>query len=203
LSVDGRSVAAVPELDRVKVALTPTTLGMIANPSRHRPIDREGAFTLENVLPGEYVVSVNGLPADYYIKDVRMEDFDSLDRLLVSGRPRGTLSLVLGPSGGRVDGVVVDDQGRAVPGIQAALIPARRPARADLYKTAITDAAGRFDIRGIPPGDYRVFAWEALEAFGYFDEDVVRLSEPHGVSVRISDAPAQRAEVKVVLISAQ
>ena len=203
LSVDGRPLSTVPDLARVKVTLSPPTPGMIANASRHRPIDREGGFTLENVLPGEYVVSVNGLPADYFIKDLRMEDHDALDRLLVSGPPRGTLSVVLGPSGGQVDGLVVDDRGRAVPGIQAVLIPARRPARADLYKTAITDASGRFEIRGIPPGDYRVFAWEAIEAFGYFDEDVVRLSEPYGVPLRISDASAQRAEVKVVLISAQ
>jgi hypothetical protein len=203
LTVDGRPLSAIPELNRVKVTLTPTAPGMIANPSRHRPIDRDGAFTLENVLPGEYVVSVSGVPADYYVKGVRIEDHDALDRLLVSGRPRETLSVVLGPSGGSVDGVVVDDRGRAVPGIQAVVIPSRRPARADLYRTAITDAAGRFDIRGIPPGEYRVFAWEALEAFGYFDEDVVRLSEPYGAALRISDASAQRVEVKVVLISAQ
>jgi hypothetical protein len=203
LSVDSRQVSGIPDRDRVQVTLTPTTPGMIANRSRHRPIDREGAFTIENVLPGEYVVSVHGLPADYYIKDVRTDDHDALDRLLVSGRPRGTLSVVLGPAGGRVDGVVVDDRGRAVPGVQAALIPAKRPARADLYKTAITDGSGRFDIRGIPPGDYRVLAWESLEAFGYFDEDVARLSEPYGVSLRISGAPAQRVEVKVILISAQ
>ena len=203
LSVEGRPLSSIPDLDRVKVTLTPTAPGMVANPSRHRPIDREGTFTLENVLPGEYVVSVNGLPGDYYIREMRMEDVDALDRLLVSGRPRGTLSVVLGPSGGHVEGLVVDDRGRAVPGTQVVLIPARRPARADLYKTAITDAAGRFDIRGIPPGDYRVFAWEALEAFGYFDEEVVRLSEPYGASLRIADASAQRVEVKVVLISAQ
>ena len=45
-----------------------------------------------------------------------MEDVDALDRLLVSGRPRGTLSVVLGSSGGHVEGLVVDDRGRAVPG---------------------------------------------------------------------------------------
>ena len=96
--------------------MTPTAPGMVANPSRHRPIDREGTFTLENVLPGEYVVSVNGLPGDAHIRELRMEDVDALDRLLVSGRPRGTLSVVLGSSGGHVEGLVVDDRGRAVPG---------------------------------------------------------------------------------------
>jgi hypothetical protein len=174
---------------------------MIVNPSRHQPIGPEGAFTLENVLPGEYLVSVQSLPPDYYLKDARIEQTDALDRLLVSGPVRGALSLVLSPTGGRIDGVVVDDRRRGVPGIPAVLVPARRPARLDLYKTAMTDQAGRFVMRGIPPGDYDVFAWEALEAFQFFDEEFLRQSAPHGTPIRISDAVTQRVEVKIIPVT--
>jgi hypothetical protein len=143
-------------------------------------------------------VSVHSLPTDYYLKDVQTEDADALDRLLVSGPVRGPLSIVLSPAGGRIDGVVVDDRGRSMSGIEAVLVPARRPARVNLYKTAITDDAGRFVIRGIAPGDYKLFAWEAIESYGYFDEDFLRQFEASGTSIRISGSSRESVTVRLI-----
>ena len=53
-------------------------------------------------------------------------------------------------------------------------------------------------MTGIPPGDYSLFAWEALESFAYFDEDVLRRSEAAGTSVRIAESST--ATVKVTII---
>ena len=196
--VEGQPLSAVTGGENIDVVLRPTTAGMLMNPSRHQPVSPKGALTLENVLPGEYAVSVQSLPSDYYVKDVQTEEGDALDRLLVSGPVRGALSIVLSPAGGRIDGTVIDERGRPVSGIQAVLVPARRPARVDLYKTAITDDAGRFVFRGIAPGDYKVLAWEALETYQYFDEDFMRHSEPSGTSVRISGSSKERVEVRLI-----
>ena len=43
------------------------------------------------------------------------------------------------------------------------LIPDIQRERRDLYVRATTDKDGRFSIRGIPPGNYKVFAWENIE----------------------------------------
>jgi hypothetical protein len=40
---------------------------------------------------------------------------------------------------------------------------------------AICDA-----MRGVAPGDYKLFAWEGLGNYGYFDPDVLRRAEPLG-----------------------
>ena len=58
----------------------------------------------------------------------------------------------------------------------------------DRYKTARTDANGNFLIRGIAPGNYRIYAWESLERFRYFDEEFVRQFEGIGRSVRIEES---------------
>lgn len=199
VSVEGQLLSAVGDYGRLEVTLKPATSRMVMNPSRHQTLTPQGAFTLENVLPGEYVVTMQSLPPGYYVKDARIDDADALDRpMVVSGPMTGSLSVVLGSKGGQVEGVVVDARRRAVSGIQAVLVPVRRPARVDLYRTAITDQSGRFIIRGIPPGDYKVFAWEAIESFEYFDEDLLRRSEQDGAAVRIAESSRERVDVTVI-----
>ena len=199
VSVEGQPLSAVGDSGRLEVKLKPATSGMVMNPSRHQPLTPQGAFTLENVLPGEYVVTLQSLPPGYYIKDARIEYADALDRPMVVSEPMtGSLSVVLSSKGGQVEGVVADTRRRAVSGIQAVLVPVRRPARFDLYRTAITDQSGRFIVRGIPPGDYKVFAWEAIESFEYFDEGLLRRSEQDGASVRIAESSRERVEVTVI-----
>ena len=197
--VEGQPLSAVGDYGRLEVTLKPATSRMVTNPSRHQPLTPQGAFTLENVLPGEYVVTLQSLPPGYYVKDARIEHADALDRpMIVSGPATGSLSVVLSSKGGQVEGVVVDTRRRVVSGIRAVLVPVRRPARVDLYRTAITDQSGRFIVRGIPPGDYKVLAWEAIESFEYFDEDLLRRSEQDGASVRIAESSRERVEVTVI-----
>jgi hypothetical protein len=199
VSVEDQTLSAVTGLERLEVTLRPAAAGMLTNPSRHEPLGLDGSFTLENVLPGEYEVAVNGLPPGYYVKDVQFGRVAARDRpLVVSGPVPALLLVVLSPRGGQIEGVVVDNQRQPVSGIEAVLVPARRPARVDLYKTAVTDPSGRFAIRGIPPGDYKAFAWEAIESFAYFDEYLLRQSDQSGTWVRIEESSRERVEVTII-----
>ena len=85
-------------------------------------------------------------------------------------------------------------------GIEAVLIPDRRRDRIELYKTATTDETGHFTIRGIPPGDYKIFAWDGIEEFGYYDSDFVRLFEQKGTPVRIVESAKESLEVRIIPI---
>ena len=53
-------------------------------------------------------------------------------------------------------------------------------------------------FRGISPGDYRVFAWEALEQFAYYDSDLLRQYEQKGKFVQVSESSKDNIEVKVI-----
>ena len=83
-------------------------------------------------------------------------------------------------------------------GIQAVLIPDRFRDRFDLYKTAVTDENGQFTMRGITPGDYRLFAWEGIEQFAYFDLDFVRQFEQKSQPVRIPESSKVNINVKII-----
>ena len=94
--------------------------------------------------------------------------------------------------------LIVDERMQPVPGVQAVLIPDANRSRTDLYKTATTDQTGRFIMRGVTPVDYKLFAWEALENFGYFDPEVMRRSEALGKALRVSESSRQFAETKII-----
>ena len=54
-----------------------------------------------------------------------------------------------------------------MPGATVALVPTLR--RLSRFKEVTTDQFGEFHIDGIAPGEYKVFAWDHIEAGQYQD----------------------------------
>jgi hypothetical protein len=204
LRLDGRALSAAPELAPVQVRLDASINGAViqnlpAAVPQFQWATSDGGFLLSKLSAGEYRVSVTGLPPDYYVKEVRTGPTDVFNNPLhFSGDASIPLDVLLSPNGGRIDGTLVNDKQEPVCGVVAVLIPDRQRDHADLYKTAITDETGHFTIRGIPPGDYKVFAWEALEEFAYYDPELIRSYEQKGTHVRITESSKESLEVKVI-----
>ena len=158
----------------------------------------DGTFSLTKITPGNYKLVVNGLDPTMYIKDAHIDRTDVLQGIAIGNRVDGALEIVLSTNAGQVDGTIVDAAGKPVSGVQAVLIPDRLRNRSDLFKTATSGANGRFTMRGITPGDYKLFAWEDIEPFSYFDSDVLRPFEALGKTVRIQENSRETAEVKII-----
>jgi hypothetical protein len=77
------------------------------------------------------------------------------------------------------------------------LIPAQRT-RTDLFRTAITDQSGRFTMPNVPPGEYKVFSWEAIDNASYFDPDVLKQHEQQGKAIRVTENSPLDVEVKLI-----
>jgi hypothetical protein len=158
-----------------------------------------GSFLMSDVLPGQYRVIVPP-GQDFYVKQVRYDRQDALQNPIeVSSRNSdgAGFEIVISRNVGQIDGVIVDSRGMPVPGVQAVLIPDLRN-RTELYKNATTDQTGRFVMRGVTPGDYKLFAWEALENNGYFDPDVMRRSESLGKAVQVGESSQLVIEGKII-----
>jgi hypothetical protein len=50
----------------------------------------------------------------------------------------------------------------------------------------------------VPPGDYKIFAWEAIEQFSYYDSDVVQRFESKGKPIHVNESDKANAEVKII-----
>jgi hypothetical protein len=193
----GVSLSSLPNGDRIRVILTPTGTGANA-PAPGTPVAAaDGTFTLAGVPSGDYRVVVVPMPADYFVKSARLGQDNALSGFSIAGPVSGGLDIVLSANAGRIDGTIVDKDRKPVTGIQGVLIPEQRDRR-DLYKTATTDQTGHFNIRTVPPGDYKFFAWEDLEPFAYNDPDFLRRYEERGTPVKISESSALTIEAKII-----
>jgi hypothetical protein len=143
-------------------------------------------------------------PVNYYIKEVRFGGTEALNTPInISPGAAETLEVVLSPRVSQVDGTVTDDKGQPVPGVQAVLIPDAHRDRFELFRTVTTGQDGRFTVRGIPPGDYKVFAWESIESFGYFDPELLKRDEAKGQRIKIQDSGNANVTVKLIPSGAQ
>jgi hypothetical protein len=207
LSIEGQQDGADKFRAQLRLASGPAcSLGAAGVSPVGPSVNADGTFRIENLLPGDYCVGFAtanqfATPPEYYIKEARLDREDILGKTLqVSpSMPRGAaLTIVLSPKVGQVEGIVIDDKQQPVAGVQAALIPERSRDRTDLYKAATTDQNGRFMIRAVAPGDYKLFAWATLESLGYFDPDLLKKSDPLGVPVRVAESSKVSTEVKVI-----
>ena len=144
-------------------------------------------------------MTVGGLQPGYYVKSVRYDQGDALNQpLQFSGSESATLDVVISPNAGQLQGVVTDNRLQPAPGIQAVLVPDRTRDRTELYRTSTTDQNGRFTIANIPPGEYKIFAWEAIEQFAYFDPELLKRFESQGKPVHVTESSRETVDVKMI-----
>jgi hypothetical protein len=163
------------------------TLNMSPNPSPAF-FQPDGTFVIANVSPGDYELVFVGLPPDAYVKEARFGGVDALaQRIAITGANSSLLEIGVSTRSAQVTGVVADRERKPAADVEVVLIPDSPYRRPDRYKFARTDATGRFLIRGIAPGNYRIYAWEQIERFRFFDEDFVHQFDGMGRSLLIEE----------------
>ena len=161
----------------------------------------DGTFSVPAVLEGHYrVASVAGLGSDLYLEDVRQGAMSVFDLgFSVSTRSNDPIQVVVRSGAGTVEGVVLEAPLKGFPGANVALVP--EPSRREnlaLYFPTTSDASGRFVIRGVPPGDYKLFAWESIRPFAYQNAAFLAKHEDRGRIVHITQGGTVNAELNVI-----
>lgn len=205
IAVDGMPLSSLNGWERIRLQLKPTLDSAFgpnlqpAAPLAHAP-QADGSFVITGVSPGEFTVGpVTGLPPGFYVREARYSQVDALGQpIRFSGVASGALEVAISSKASQLDGIVLDGRSNPFSGARLVLVPDRQRNRTDLYKTTLSDANGRFLFRSIPPGDYRVFAWEALESYAYFDQDLLQRVEPLSAPVRVSEAATNSTTVRII-----
>jgi hypothetical protein len=132
------------------------------------PIAAGGTFSLR-IGRGTYDVFVSPLPEASFIDSIRYRAGNGLTApIRVDSGVPGRLDIQLAVSNVTAEGVVVDRAARPVPGAEVVLVPRVNRDRPDRYLSTTADAGGNFRVRGIPPGDYVVLAFEEIEPEAYY-----------------------------------
>jgi protocatechuate 3,4-dioxygenase beta subunit len=184
------------------------------------PNSVDTSFRMQNIYPGDFRVMVAPLMNSFswsppavasdpvgsiFVRSIRFGSAEALnDGLrLATNTPDQRLQIVLA-AGGKLSGLVTNERNEPMPNVKVAVVPdfAYRQ-RDDLYKSAVTDASGAFKIQAIPPGDYRVFAWEDVADGAWQDADVLRNVEARGKPVRITQGGQTAVELVAIPRGAQ
>ncbi len=162
----------------------------------------DGGFTLENLMAGNYRVMVSGFPEEYYLKSVSFGGSDVLETGLSvdSGSASAQLECVLSAGGSTVSGTVVKDDKPAQATVLLVPDPPRRD-RQDLYSMKRTQGDGSFAMVGLPPGDFKLFAFEDPDPDLLNDPSLLQPYEAKGSSVHLEEG--QKQTVQLELIPAQ
>lgn len=185
-----------------------------------------GSFEWTSVPAGRYFVQISQSTAmpDLFLKSVTDGARDAGSGFTVSGTGT-TLDLVASANGAVVDGVVTNQSQEAAnnradsdspsapvtaptasdapvaDAVVVAVPEARFRSRPDRYRKAITDQHGHFTLRGLPPGEYTVFAWESVDSDAYFNPDFLRPYEGRGKSLRINEGDRTSLQLKAIPVN--
>ena len=179
----------------------PQVIGMAGGgPNYAPPPDADGSFTLDGIVPGDFRVTLRGVPPDGYVKSIRLGNADVLsDGLHMSGPPQGLLEIVIGSNAGKIEGAVADTRQRPLANRTVVLVPdIRSRQRSDLYKVVSTDNAGRFRMQGITPGEYKLFAWEDVESGAWQDPAFIGPFENAGKPIHIDEGTSESVQLQVI-----
>jgi hypothetical protein len=157
-----------------------------------------GNFTIPGIQMGRFRLMLgSGLSPDLYIEDVRQAGQSVFDAgFVIAHDSPSPIQVSLRSGAGTVEGAVLDASKKPVSGATVALIPpaASRQNRAR-YQTATSDASGRFLIRNVIPGDYKVFAWPDVAGGAYFNARFLSRHEERGRAVHVGQSSTTTVDI--------
>ena len=181
-SLEKDELSVIPELEDSSVFFLSGTRVSPAN-----------FFTLKDLGDGTYCVRVTGESKDCYIKEIRYGPSDAQDDgFTVARSAPANLEITISSRGARIQGTASDSDGLPAAGVWVVLVPSA-PHRLHhrLYKSQSTDQYGRFDLRGIAPGDYKLFTWDEVEEGAWEDADFLKPFEEKGEKVSVQEGDSK------------
>jgi hypothetical protein len=183
--------------------ITLTNLDLVGGTQLTRTL-QDGSFEFPITTPGRYRVWVPAPSEEYFLKPVRYQNQESRSGIISLSEGDGPLELVLSKGGARL--AVNVKRGDAAPSTVAArvvLIPDtdNSEERGFGAQQAVPDQNGAMSINSIPPGKYRLFAFESVPDDAWVDAEFWKDIRGKGVELSVSEGESKNAEATLVLQS--
>jgi hypothetical protein len=149
------------------------------------------------VAPVHLRFGIQGLQPNAYVKSVTVGGRDILgEGIRVEGDTE--FDIQIGSRGADLQGTVTDSKNEKVAHGVVALVPdAPLRGAVPLYKSGPTDIEGRFELHGIAPGKYHLFAWRELPGFAYLNAEFMKRFEELGKAVVIEKTEPVTVDVRL------
>jgi hypothetical protein len=160
-------------------------------------LGEDGRFTLKDVPPARYLVHSSGGPDGMYLKSVRCGGQDVLeDGIDLTAGLAGPVQVTLSLDSAQVNGSIADADGNPMGGVSVVLVPDSR--KQYLFREIATSMSGAFSFRGVPPGDYKLLAWEEMEQGAYQDPEFLKKFEAKAEAVALKAGDRKTVSIKAI-----
>jgi hypothetical protein len=159
----------------------------------------DGTFTLKQVPPGEWLLNINPLPPEAFLKSARFGDQDvRFARMEIRPGSEDPLSIVVSMNTAQIHGEVdagAGDSKRA--GIL--LAPTGQYSMLTRFYYDVTaDDSGKFELKDIAPGKYRIFALEKLSPAGFKTPEAAGQLDPLGDEIELKEGARLEVHPKLI-----
>jgi hypothetical protein len=139
-------------------------------------------------------------PVNAYVLDVRQNGVSIYDNGIVIGTGNvNPIDVYVSSNPGGISGSVLGANQRPAANATVVLVPpSERRKNQDLYRTATTGNDGKFTMTGLPPGEFKLFAWQTLNGTPYLNPNFMALYEGRGTSVSVFAGGLLTAEVPLI-----
>jgi hypothetical protein len=175
------------DFSNLTVFLSPTDENLpLAKRAEVKP---DGSLLFHNVNEGEYRPSIHGPNSDCYVKSARVGPTPMVDgKISIHSGADSSVEVGVSCRAPHVEGQVLTSDSLPAVGVFVALVPELRlREQYSNYATTRTDQNGHFLLKGILPGEYKLFSWDVVEEGDWYDADFLKPFEDKGVSIRLND----------------
>ncbi len=167
-------------------------------------MNADGSFEWKNVSAGRYYVQLSDASdmPDWFLKSVAAGGREVADSGFSVSGGSTNVDVLASANGARADGVATNQKDEPVADAAVVAVPeARFRTHPDRYRKASTDQSGRFTLRGLPPGDYTIFAWESIDGDAYYNPEFLASYEGRGRALHVSEGDRTSLQLKVIPVA--
>ena len=162
--------------------------------------DEKGTFTLENASPEKYRLAITGLPQGLWLKSIQSGGNEITDSGLdLSSGASGPIEIILGVGTGTLTGTVMDAKQQPAGGIFVTLIPdPLKEHRFDLFRSVPSNQNGQFTLTNLPPGEYKLYAWDTNEPPAFMDPAITKPYETRAKRITIKPGSSEQVTLTAI-----
>jgi Carboxypeptidase regulatory-like domain len=184
LELEGAPRGSLPNLTVRLVA----SEGLALGPQPWSKVAADGSIRLSGVTAGHWMLDIDSLPEGLWLKSESFADSDVLaGELNLPENARGQLRIVLAGNGAQISGTVAADSQPSQATV--VLVPAAPELLSahQMYKITNTTERGLFTFKGVRPGTYKLFAFQEIAPFDWFNPDQLKMVEEQGQTITVSE----------------
>jgi hypothetical protein len=134
-----------------------------------------------------------------YVKSITFGGTDVLnDRLRLQSPTDDQLVIVIGTKPASVEGRVLNNQQQPAAGTTVVLVHDDALRYRVNEKFTSTDLAGQFQFENVPPGNYKMFAWESIEKAAWNDPGLMQEYERYATPIRVEEGRKMSVELRAI-----